>query len=160
MIQFKLINLVERLNQVGVLNTSFAIEWCLDQLEKYDGELQVEFCQFQLILILLKNSETLCDHLIARFRQSIQRPSEVRIETPFERYQRENNIEPADGETREERKEKTPEEIVEEKAKITTDYDEKFKLAQSSHKASLEKVKGQIQNKEKFAKLSSYIDLL
>lgn len=42
----------------------------------------------------------------------------MRIETPFERYQRENNIEPADGEPREEKKEKTPEEIQEEKAAI------------------------------------------
>ena len=129
MIQFKLINLVERLNQIGVLDTSFAIQWCLDQLEKHDGELQIESSQFQLILILLKNSETLCAHLIARFRQAIQRPSEVRIETPYEKYQRENNIEPAEGETREERKEKTPEEIVEEKANITTNYTEKFNQA-------------------------------
>ncbi len=57
------------------------------------------------------------EHVVAKFIQDYSKPDEVRVETPFERYQRENNIEPAEGQA-EEKKEKTPEEIANEKQEI------------------------------------------
>lgn len=93
----------------------------------------MELTQFQLILRLLEKSAFLCEHLVAKYIQDYQKPDEVRIETPCERWQRENNKEPADGEVKEERKEKTPEEIRDEKESIHQNYTAAWEKAKLAH---------------------------
>lgn len=48
----KVNNLVLRLVQIGLLNVVSVINWCIDQLDKYDGPLSQNFAHFQLVLIL------------------------------------------------------------------------------------------------------------
>lgn len=73
----------------------------------------------------------------------------MRIETPFERYQRENNIEPADGEPREEKKEKTPEEIQEEKAAIKQKFTTAWDKAARSHQETIQALKVKLEGQAK-----------
>lgn len=157
MIQFKVCNLVVRLNQLGVIDTQTAIEWCLDQLEAFDGPVPVETTQVQLILRLLEKSAFLANHLLAKFIQDYEKPNEVRIETPFERYQRENNIEPADGEPREEKKEKTPEEIQEERAAIKEKYTAEWDKAVKGHQETIQALKAKLGGKDKLSQVAWYV---
>lgn len=41
-IQFKLCNLILRLEQLDVINTTVALDWCFDKLQEVEGEVQHE----------------------------------------------------------------------------------------------------------------------
>jgi hypothetical protein len=76
----------------------------------------------------------------------------VRVETPFEKYQRENNIEPAEGQA-EEKKEKTPEEIANEKREVEVAARQKFEKVSKAFENIVAQMKQRTSANPKLASL-------
>lgn len=109
----KICNLVMRLNQLGIIDTQIAINWCLDQLSAFQGNMSLNFTHCYLVLSLIQKSQSQRSYLVTKFAQEFDKPSEVKIETPYEARMREQaEAEGVETKSQEEKKEKTPEDIA------------------------------------------------
>lgn len=64
------------------------INWCIETLEKHDN-LSLDFAHCQLILDLMMIQKDQKEHVTAIFTQEKDKVSEIKVETPFEKRQRE-----------------------------------------------------------------------
>ena len=123
----KVVKLVMRLNQLEIIDTQVAIDWCLDQLEAFKGQVQLTFTHCHLILSLIQKLQSQAEHIVTIYAQEYDKPAEVKIETPYEQRMREQaEAENMETKSVEEKKEKTPDEISAERAHILSTHQAMF----------------------------------
>lgn len=89
----------------------------------------MELLHCQLILNLVKNKQQMREHLVNKFAQDVEKPAEIKQETPYEKRIREENEQHDKDYKPPEIIHKTPQEIQAEKLEIEKDYRDKFEQA-------------------------------
>lgn len=84
------------------------ITWCIETLEKHD-KFSLDYAHCQLILDLICVQKSQKEHITTIFTQEKDKVSEIKVETPFERRQREFA---GDSYMAEEKKDKSSDEIA------------------------------------------------
>ena len=104
----------------------------------------MELLHCQLILNLVKNKQQMREHLVNKYVQDLEKPAEIKQETPYEKRIREENEQHDKDYKAVENIAKTPEEIQAEKLEIEKDYREKFSKAYSYELSLNEKTLGKL----------------
>lgn len=146
--------------QIGLLDVVSVINWCIDQLEKYEGQQSSNFAPFQLALDLVGWSQSQRQHIVCLFVQESDKVSEVKIETAYEQRMREQaEAESRPWEPNPLLKTKTAEEIKQEKQQLEAAFRTKFEEAANQEKAALEQSLKRLENKPKLQALADKIAL-
>lgn len=132
-VRSKVVNLAEKLNVSGVFQASHIIEWCINELDAHctaEIPVDLDFVHCHLILELLKLSLSQRSNIVYRYVQEKNKVAEVKIETPYEKRKREQEMaERGDDEQmkkEEPPKEKSPQEIQEEQQAVHLQFSEQY----------------------------------
>ena len=88
-VRSKVISLVMVLVKDDVVSPTTAMNWCVEQLEKLEGDLSLNFTHSYLLMTLMEWIQVQREHLTTTFVQETNKVEEVRVETPYEVRMRE-----------------------------------------------------------------------
>lgn len=92
-VRSKVVNLAEKLSTSGVFDPGLIIEWCIEELANHcnqgQSSLDLDFVHCHLVLNQLKLALSQKSNVIHQYIQEKNKITEVKIETPFEKRQRE-----------------------------------------------------------------------
>ena len=135
-VRSKVVNLAEKLNVSGVFQAAPIIEWCIAELSSHctpEAPVDLDFVHCHLILDLLKLALSQRSNIVYRYVQEKNKVAEVKIETPYEKRKREQEMaergEEEQVKKEEPPKEKTAQEIQEEQQAIHKQFGEQYAKA-------------------------------